>query len=272
MTLRVRGVEVELGGIKVVAGIDLDVAAGQLAAVVGPNGSGKTTLLRSVYRSLRPLAGSVHLSGPEGDVDVWALPHREVARRMAVLNQERADDFELSVTEVVLTGRTPHKRLLERDSSADHRLVARLLEQVGVGWARGRLFSSLSGGEKQRVLLAKALAQQTGLLLLDEPTNHLDVAAQCALLDLLRALVEDEGLTVVAVLHDLNLAAAYADHMVVLDHGRVAAAGPPATVLTEEMVMAVFGVRAHCGVHPETGTLHVAVHMGRTAPRPVGVD
>ncbi|MGH3916200.1 MAG: ABC transporter ATP-binding protein [Pseudonocardiaceae bacterium] len=173
-----------------------------------------------------------------------------------------------SVWEVVLTGRTPHKRLLERDSATDHQLVAQLLDQVEMGWAAGRYFSSLSGGEKQRVLLAKALAQQTDLLLLDEPTNHLDIAAQRALLDLLRQIVEEQRLTVVAVLHDLNLAAAYTDHVIVMDHGTVAAAGPPEDVLTEQVIQRVFGVQAYCGVHPVTGQLHVAVHRGRRSTRP----
>jgi iron complex transport system ATP-binding protein len=211
----------------------------------------------------------VLISGPnaDGDVDVWASGAKEMARRIAVLNQERSDDFELSVWEVVLTGRTPHKRLLERDSAADHLLVAALLAKVGMDSAAGRYFSSLSGGEKQRVLLAKALAQQTEVLLLDEPTNHLDVAAQCALLDLLRERVEDDGLTAVAVLHDLNLAAAYTDYLVVMGQGKIVAAGPPADVLTEQIIDAVFGVRAHCGVHPATGDLHVAVHMGGRSKR-----
>lgn len=270
MSLRVRGVRIELGGSLVVSDVDLDVATGQVMTIVGPNGSGKTTLLRAIYRSLRPRAGTVHIIGPQQALDIWTLPTREVARRIAVLTQERFDDFELSVTEVVLTGRTPHKRLLERDCAADHELVTQRLNEVGVGWAAGRYFSSLSGGEKQRVLLAKALAQQPELLLLDEPTNHLDVSAQCALLDLLRRLVEDQGLTVLAVLHDLNLAAAYSDTLVVLDRGRVVAAGPPEDVLTEALLQQVFGVRAHCGRHPQTGNFHVALHMRATSSLATG--
>ncbi|HKR52608.1 MAG TPA: ABC transporter ATP-binding protein [Pseudonocardiaceae bacterium] len=261
MNLRVCGVQIELGGSLVVKGVDLDVATGHVMAIVGPNGSGKTTLLRAIYRSLRPQAGTVLIAHPKEELNVWTLPAREVARRIAVLTQDRVDDFELSVTEVVLTGRTPHKRLLERDSAADHELVAQLLDEVGVGWAAGRYFSSLSGGEKQRVMLAKALAQKPEFLLLDEPTNHLDVSAQCALLNLLRRLAEDQGLTVVTILHDLNLAAAYSDTLVVLDRGRVAAAGRSQDVLTQALLQKVFGVHAHCGLHPETGNFHIALHM-----------
>ncbi|MGH8921799.1 MAG: ABC transporter ATP-binding protein, partial [Actinomycetes bacterium] len=238
---------------------ELEVRDGEFVGLVGPNGCGKSTLLRSSYRALRPTAGLISLD----DDDLWRLPAKEAARRVAVVVQEGPSDMDFTVEEVVALGRTPHKRPLDRDTDSDRQICTDALERVGLAGARGRGYTTLSGGEKQRVQVARALAQRSQLHLLDEPTNHLDIAAQRALLDLLRQIVEEQRLTVVAVLHDLNLAAAYTDHVMVMDHGTVAAAGPPEDVLTEQVIQQVFGVRAHCGVHPVTGQLHVAVHMGR---------
>jgi iron complex transport system ATP-binding protein len=166
------------------------------------------------------------------------------------------------VRDVVAMGRTPHKGFLDRDTGADQRIVDDALDRVRMTWAGERIFASLSGGERQRVLLARALAQQSPLLLLDEPTNHLDVRAQLDLLELVRTL----RLTTVTALHDLDHAAAYCDHLVLLRAGSVVAAGPPADVLTPDRIADVFGVRAHLGPHPITGRLHVA-----TAPLTAGV-
>ncbi|MGE3288917.1 MAG: ABC transporter ATP-binding protein [Pseudonocardia sp.] len=253
MRLELRGVSVALDGITITAGCDLRVDTGEMVALVGPNGSGKSTLLRSVYRVLRPSAGTVHLGAGADPEDAWALLAAELARRCAVVTQEAPEEFDFSVEEVVLMGRSPHKRGFQTDGAHDRELAGRALDQVGLGALGGRTFATLSGGERQRVLVARALAQQAPVLLLDEPTNHLDLRSTLGLLDLVRAV----GLTTLCVLHDLNLAAAYCDRVYVLAAGRIVADGPPHDVLTPALVRDVFGVDACRVRHPGTGRLQL---------------
>ena len=235
--IRARGVRFAHRDRQVLHGVDLDAADGRVVGLVGPNGSGKTTLLRTLHASLRPSAGRVEVDGD----DVGALSTREVARRVAVVAQEGEGAPALTVAEVVLLGRTPHRSAFARTSAADEDAAAASLERVGALHLAGRAFTALSGGERQRVLIARALAQRAPNLLLDEPTNHLDVRYQHEVLALLRGL----GRTVVVVLHDLDLAAAHCDEVVLLQEGRVVAAGAPGEVLTPRAVRAVYGVDAH---------------------------
>ncbi|GAA2582319.1 ABC transporter ATP-binding protein [Actinomadura fulvescens] len=251
MRLVIEGVTAEIDGTPIVSDVDLVAEPGRFVGLVGPNGSGKSTLLRTVYRALRPTGGVVSLDG----ADLWRMPARRAARHRAVVTQHGDLTAEFSAAEVVAMGRAPHKGLLDREDAADRAVVTDSLKRVEMAWAADRLFSTLSGGERQRVLLARALAQEAPLLVLDEPTNHLDVRAQLGLLDLIRSL----GLTLLTALHDLDHAAAYCDHVVVLKDGAVRAAGPPLEVLTPEFVAEVFGVRAHVGPHPITGRPHIAV-------------
>jgi iron complex transport system ATP-binding protein len=234
--LTVDQVTVEIEGKRLVDSVLFDLQPGEFLGLVGPNGSGKSSLLRTIYRVLKPIAGQVvHL----GD-DVWKLSARDAARRTAVVAQERMGEFDFTVRELVLMGRTPSKGLLDGDSTADHQIVADCLAEVGMAHCATRQFLSLSGGEKQRVLVARALAQQARFLVLDEPTNHLDIRHQLELLELVRRL----RTTTLAALHDLNLAARYCDRLVMLSGGRVAAVGSPAEVLTAERIGAVYDVRA----------------------------
>ena len=184
MRLVLQGVAVELGGCPIVAQADLVVETGEFVGLVGPNGCGKSTLLRSIYRALRPAAGLISLDGD----DLWRLPAKETARRVAVVAQESPSDMDFTVEEVVALGRTPHKRPLDRDTDEDREICADALERVGMGGARERIYATLSGGEKQRVLVARALAQRSYLHLLDEPTNHLDIRYQLEILSLVRGL------------------------------------------------------------------------------------
>jgi iron complex transport system ATP-binding protein len=245
MRVHLEGVQVRIDSVTIVDGIDLIAKSGQMLGLVGPNGSGKSTILRSIYRAIRPSLGVVHLD----DDDVWRLSTRQSAQRSAVVAQEAPAEFDLTVTEVVAMGRTPHKRLLERDSAEDARIIADGLARVEMADLAHRLFATLSGGEKQRVLVARALAQQSRVLILDEATNHLDIHAQLGLMELVRGL----GVTVIAALHDLNLAASYCDAVCLVNHGAVVAVGPVSDVMTPERLAEVFGVKAHCGVHPITG-------------------
>lgn len=250
MRLTMEGITVRLDGTTIVADAGLVVESGEFVGLVGPNGSGKSTLLRTIYRALRPIAGVVRVAGD----DVWCLSGRESALRTAVVVQESNPDFDFTVSEVVQLGRSPHQRPLDRETAADRHLCRAALTRVGLQAARDRPFVSLSGGEKQRVLLARALAQQSQVLVLDEPTNHLDIRFQLELLDLIRGL----EVTTIASLHDLNLAATHCDRLYVLDHGRVVAAGRTAEVLTSELVARVFGVALRRWTDPGTGREHLS--------------
>ncbi|MEW1545869.1 ABC transporter ATP-binding protein [Streptomyces tsukubensis] len=224
---------------------DLDIRPGETAGLVGPNGSGKTTLLRCVYGTLRPTAGSIGLDG----ADLLALGPKERARRVATVPQDSRPEFELTVREIVLMGRAPHKRFWEADTAADGRAADEALGRLGIGDLAHRPFPSLSGGERQRALVARALLQDPALLVLDEPTNHLDIRYQWEILALVRSL----GATALLALHDLNLAAYYCDRIHVLQAGRIVASGPPGEVLTPSLLSEVYGVDAEVAVHPRTG-------------------
>lgn len=246
MRLDIEDVTIEAAGTRLVEHIDLTVGSGTFAGLVGPNGSGKSTLLRSVYRALRPAAGAVRLDGD----DLHAMDPQAAARSLAALPQESSAEFDFTVAEVVGMGRLPHRG---RTAGADREICARAMDRTGVTHLAGRGFPGLSGGEKQRVLIARALAQQPRVLVLDEPTNHLDIAHQ---LDVL-SLVRKSGLTVLAALHDLNLAAAHCDVLYVIDKGRIVAAGPPLDVLRPALLAEVFGIRAHPVRHPVTGAVQL---------------
>lgn len=229
----------------IVRDVSLHVAPGEFVGLLGPNGSGKSTLLRMIYRVLRPVSGQVSVSGR----DIWQASARDNARAMAVLAQENGSEFELRVRDVVLMGRTPHQSPFARDSEQDLLIVAQALQRVQAETLAERMFATLSGGEKQRVLMARALAQQAPLLVLDEPTNHLDVRHQFELMNLIRSL----GLTTLAALHELPLAAHYCDRLYLLKDGALAAQGTPAEVLTPETIAGVYGVRALVRPNPRTG-------------------
>jgi iron complex transport system ATP-binding protein len=256
--LRLDAVEVHLDSTPIVRNLTVDCPAGTFVGLLGPNGSGKSTALRTVYHALRPRAGAVLLDG----VDVHRhLGPRATARQVAALTQEHAGEVHLRVGDVVATGRLPHQRSFSPSTEEDRAAVADALRTVGMAGRARRPFADLSGGEKQRVLLARALAQQPRVLVLDEPTNHLDIGARLDLLDLIRSL----GITVLAALHDLDLAAAYCDLVHVLADGQLLAAGPPAEVLTPDLLRQVFKVAAHRTTHPITGRPHFAF-ASLTAP------
>lgn len=233
--------------------IDATVPGGHVGALLGPNGAGKSTLLHLIAGIETPDAGNTRYN----DRDLTRLHRRDRARLMALAEQEVTDAPGLRVAEVVALGRTPYLGAFAGPSELDRDIVRRCLEQAALVDLADRDYASLSGGERQRVNLARALAQEPHLLLLDEPTNHLDVHAQLTTLTLLSELARG-GLTVLAALHDLSLAAGYADHVIVLDRGRVVAAGEPREVLTRELIRDVWGVEAEVLEHPSTGRPLVA--------------
>jgi iron complex transport system ATP-binding protein len=238
--LRVGGVSWSVEGTLIVDDVDVSVAPGTITGLLGPNGSGKSSLLRAIAGISRPDGGSVSLGGQ----DLLTMRRRDRARRVAVVEQETTTDVPLRVLDVVLLGRTPHK-----PADDDEQTALDALTTVGLPHFAERDWHTLSGGERQRVHLARALAQDPELLLLDEPTNHLDIHYQLALL----ANVANLGVTSLAALHDLNLAAAYCDQVVLLDGGRVVASGAPEDVLVPDTIRRVFAVECDVHRHPRTG-------------------
>jgi len=251
------GVRVVLGGTPVLHGVDLDVEAGRFVGLVGPNGAGKTTLLHTVNGLLAPTAGRVTLHGEP----VASRSARALARRVATVPQHTTLAFDFTVREIVELGRHAHRpRFGGRDPDPD--AVDRALRRTATDHLADRPITAVSGGERQRVLLARALAQAAPVLLLDEPTASLDVHHQVRTLGLVRDLVEADGRTVLAAIHDLDLAARFCDELVLVTEGRVRTSGPPAAVLTADHLEATFGGRVAVGRNPTTGTPSVTVLDG----------
>ncbi|WP_436763130.1 ABC transporter ATP-binding protein [Streptosporangium sp. V21-05] len=234
--LRVENVHWAPGGKPILRGISLTVEPGEIVGLIGPNGSGKSSLLRCAYRRQRPDRGVVRLDG----ADVWATPAMRVARRVAAVTQDSPADLENQVEQIVALGRIPYLGALGRLSDREKELIASAMTRCEVSHLARRVYASLSGGERQRVQLARALVQEPGLLILDEPTNHLDLRHQVELL----ALIGELGVTVVAALHDLQLAAAACDRLVVLHDGQLVAAGAPQEIVTEQLLAEVYRVTA----------------------------
>ncbi len=257
MSLDLQGVSVDIGRRRIVSDIDLSVPDGAFVGLLGPNGSGKSTLLKTLYRVHRPSSGRILLDGR----DLLAQRPRDVARRLSVVAQESVVEFDFTCFEMVMIGRTPHQRLLDRDTDEDRRLTTQALERVGCAHLADRSFTTLSGGEKQRVLIARTLAQGANHLVLDEPTNHLDIRYQVEILELVASL----GVTVLAAIHDLSLAALFCDRVYLLADGKIVAAGTPDEVITTEKVRHAFGADVLVIEHPETGTPHLVPRRARNA-------
>ncbi|TDP90164.1 iron complex transport system ATP-binding protein [Leucobacter luti] len=235
-TLAARDLSVSYGDTAIISGLDLSFTPGAVTAIVGPNGCGKSTLLRSCARLVRPRAGAVLLDGRAVD----AMPTKELARVLGLLPQNPIAPEGITVADLVGRGRHPHQRGFSRWSERDTRIVADALTATGTAELADRVVDELSGGQRQRVWIAMALAQEPEVLLLDEPTTYLDVTHQLEVLDLVRELNRANGTTVVMVLHDLNLAARYADELVAVRGGAVLGAGTPRAVLRPELVREVF--------------------------------
>jgi len=240
----------------IIEGLDLEVPSGQVTAIVGPNGCGKSTLLRGLSRLLAPKDGRVLL---DGNV-IGELPTKEVAKRLGLLPQQPIVPEGITVAELVERGRHPHHGLFKQWSREDESIVARALEVTELVHLAGVPVDSLSGGQRQRAWIAMALAQRTPVLLLDEPTSFLDIAHQIDVLELVRDLNATEGTTVVMVMHDLAMAARYSDHLVAMCDGAIVAEGPPAQIVTPEVIESVFGIAASVVADPTTGDPVVIPH------------
>ncbi|MEM7338716.1 MAG: ABC transporter ATP-binding protein [Actinomycetota bacterium] len=249
-TLAGRELQLGYGGPLVVEQFDTTIPTGRITAVIGANGCGKSTLLRALARLLRPSAGSVLLDGE----DIHRQPTKEVAKRLGLLPQAPTAPDGIVVNDLVRRGRYPHQKMFDQWSPEDERAVARALDLTNMVQFSDRSIDELSGGQRQRAWIAMALAQDTPLLLLDEPTTYLDMAHQVDVLGLLASLNRVEGRTVVMVLHDVNQACRYADHLVAMAGGAVAVEGPPREVVTAELIEHVFGLPVTIIDDPVTGT------------------
>jgi len=235
--------------------IDLEIAGGEMVALLGPNGSGKTTLIKLASGVLRPVEGDIHLDGS----NLRQSKRREIAQRVAVVPQVFHMPFAFTLREVVLLGRTPFLKAFSNDGERDQQVVQSALEQTGIEELGQRFFNELSGGERQKGILAMALAQEPKLLLMDEPTAHLDINHQMEIMELVKSLNRKKGITVIGAMHDLNLAALYFDRLVLLKQGRIFVDGPPAEVLTAQTIREVFSASVLVMEHPSMKTPYIAI-------------
>lgn len=235
MKLEVDNLHLTLGGKEIIKGLSLTFPEQAFTGIIGPNGSGKSTFLQSIYRVLEPTKGTIYLDGKP----LSYYPLKESAKKQAVLSQHHGGLFDFPVLDMVLMGRTPYKKMMEPDTKEDYDLANEALATVGMTAYKEARFSELSGGEQQRVLLARALAQKTECLILDEPTNHLDIQYQIQLL----RLIKEQSFTTIAALHDLNLAAMYCDYLVAVKEGAVFCTGTVEEVLTPSTINALFKVQ-----------------------------
>lgn len=244
MKLQVHNVCFSYGVKKVVDDISLHVMKGEMIGIIGPNGSGKSTILKNIYRLLQPDNGNILLN----DENLARIKPKQAAQKMAVVGQEHHIPFDYTVKDIVAMGRHPYKRLLDWDTPEDMRVIDDALRQVSMEHKRHANYTSLSGGEKQRIILARALAQQADFLILDEPTNHLDIQHQLQIFELMKQL----DVTVLAAIHDLHLAALYCDRIYVMKEGKMVASGTTTEILTTDLIFDVFDV--HCDIiqHPVT--------------------
>lgn len=242
MEILAKNIKKSIGNKEILQQINLDVKNKEFLGIIGPNGSGKSTFLKCVYRILKPSSGEIFFNGKNID----ELSFRQTALDLAVVAQHNFYSFDFNVLDVVLMGRSPHKKILERDNKKDYDIAYKSLEIVGLKDFAERSFTTLSGGEQQRVILARALTQETESLILDEPTNHLDIKYQLQIMDIVKSL----NLTVIAAIHDLNIAAMYCDRLVALKDGQIVGAGKPKDLLTEKFIKDLYEVDTKIEVLP----------------------
>lgn len=250
MELTAEHISVSLSGTEIVKDISLRVKNRQFVGLIGPNGCGKSTLLKSIYKVIKPKAGNVYLD----TINVLNTAPKTVSRVLGVVGQFNEMSFDFTVQEMVLMGRTPHKGLMESDTKEDYELVREALAKVSLTGYEKRSYLSLSGGEKQRVVLARAIAQQPEFLILDEPTNHLDIKYQLQILKI----VKNMGVGTLAALHDLALTAEYCDYIYAVKKGKIAAEGKPEEVLTKKLIQEIYEVECEIYKNPITGGLGIA--------------
>ena len=252
MNIQTDTIQVSFGSKTILHDISLAIQDKEFVGIIGPNGSGKSTFLKCLYRVFQPSGGKIYFDGTE----LSSLSHHDTALKMAVVAQHSTVNFDFSVLEMVLMGRSPYKGLLDRDQLDDYEIARHALSEVGLSDFESRNFNTLSGGEQQRVILARALAQRTECLVLDEPTNHLDIKYQLELMTIVKRL----DATVVSAIHDLNLAAIYCDRIIALKDGHIVCSGTPQDVLSPDTIRHIYGVSAMVQTLPD-GRLNIIYNM-----------
>lgn len=258
MKLTIEKLSLSISNHQILQDVSMKTKEKQFVGLIGSNGSGKSSLLKSVYKTLKPDSGEIYLD----ELNILHASERKVAKKLSVVSQFNELSFDLTVLQMVMLGRTPHKRMLEADNQQDSEIVVDALKKTGLAAYKDRSFLSLSGGEKQRVVLARAIAQQPQFMLLDEPTNHLDIRYQLEILETVKKL--DIGC--LAALHDLEQAAFYCDYLYALKKGKVIAKGTPEEMLTEKLIETLYGVKCTIYKNPVTGSLgfHYYFEKGKT--------
>lgn len=249
MDLKIKELNVSLSKKEIVKGINLAVANNKFIGLIGPNGSGKSTLLKAIYGVIKPSFGDVFIS----DKNIKNFNKKSLAKTLGVVSQFNNINFDFKVIDIVLMGRAPYKGLLEQDNKNDYDMALKALSQVGMIDFAQKSFSSLSGGEKQRVILARAITQNPKILILDEPTNHLDIKYQLEIM----SIVKNLNICVLAALHDLTLASQFCDELYVLKDGIIACKGTPNEIITKEMIKKVYDVESNVYVNPITKKLSI---------------
>lgn len=249
MRMHINELSFSYGEKEAIEHITLDVNEGEFIGLIGPNGSGKSTVLKNVYRGLTPDSGTITLDGE----NLLKMPYKKSAIKLAVVGQENDVPFDFLVEEIVAMGRTPHKKIFDIDNAHDKQIVHHALEHLGMENMAKRNYLNLSGGEKQRVIIARAIAQECDFFILDEPTNHLDISYQIQIFDFIKRL----KVTVLSAIHDLNMAALYCDRIYVLKEGNIVLQGTPEEVLTPENIFNVYGVRSSVEKHQITGKMTI---------------
>lgn len=250
MQIRLENLSFKLAAKKILKTITLNFKEEKFTGIIGPNGSGKSTMLKCIYRTLEPSGGTIYIDNQ----NIKNYSVKETARKQAVLAQHNFCNFDFEVLDIVLMGRSPYKSAMEDDNAEDYFIANECLKIVGMESFAHSSFNCLSGGEQQRVMLARALAQQTECLILDEPTNHLDIKYQLQLLNI----VKHRQVTVIAALHDLNIAAMYCDRLVAIKDGDIVGMGTPQELLTEEFIYDLYEVRSSVYINPRTQRMNIA--------------
>ncbi|MDI6888162.1 MAG: ABC transporter ATP-binding protein [Methanocellales archaeon] len=255
ITLKINNIACRYESAEILENIEFSASGGDFVGVLGPNGSGKTTLLRSISRTMRPHIGTVLLN----EKNIYALPSKEVARNLAVVPQESPISFDFTALEIVLMGRTPHLGRFEIESAKDLAIAKKAMKLTNTRHLSQRPITELSGGERQRIVIARALAQEPKVLLLDEPTMHLDINHQIEILNLIKRLNREEKMIIIAVFHDLNLAALYCDLLMLLHQRKIFSLGSPEKVLTAENIKRVYDAEVLVKRHPATNSIYVTL-------------
>lgn len=262
--LQVKNLEFSIDKKEILKDISFEIPKGSFVGIIGPNGSGKSTILKNIYRLYKPDSGQILLDNK----NLLNMKDKDCAKEIAVLAQESNSQFDFTVEQIVKMGRYPYKSVFEDYSKKDLDMVTDMLKRVGLEDYVGRSFSKLSGGEKQRTLIARSLVQDTEFLILDEPTNHLDIGYQIQLMDLVKSL----NITTLSAIHDMNMASMYCDYLIVMKDGKIKNCGSVKEVITEEMLRDIFGVNAYVGVNPMNNKLQVSFMHSHSHINGIGHD